>query len=82
METPNWKNGIVGYWPLHCQFWSFLSTFGVLELLDGPIRCPHPTERRDLDFSLDSLCLKKSASQLPLFINRCHLCCSQQKAND
>ena len=40
------------------------------------------TERRDLDFSLDSLCLKKSASQLPLFINRCHLCCSQQKAND
>ena len=37
------------------------------------------TESTDLNFSLDSLCLKKSASQLRLSINRCHVCCFQQK---
>ena len=36
----------------------------------------------DLRFSLESNCLKKSTSQLLLFINRCHVCCSQQKTSD
>ena len=40
------------------------------------------TESPDLRFCVESNCLKKSASQLLLFINRCHVCCSQQKTSD
>ena len=36
----------------------------------------------DLRFSLESNCSKKSTSQLLLFINRCHVFCSQQKISD